>query len=49
MFNSLKNTPAQVVHAMTETENLVRRLDQLPKQRSRSRSRGSRTRLRSRG
>jgi len=49
MFNSLKNTPAQVVHAITETEKLVLRLEQLQKQRSRSRNVGNRSRLRSRG
>jgi hypothetical protein len=49
MFNSLKNTPAQVVRAMTETEKLVFKLEQLQKSRSRSRGVGNRSRLRSRG
>ena len=53
MFNSLKNTPAQVVHAMTETEKLVFKLEQLQKSRSRSGGTGPqfgrRSRLRSRG
>ncbi len=49
MFNSLKNTPAQVVRAMTETEKLVFKLEQLQKSRSRTRRVRNRSRLRSRG